>query len=230
MGIISLITLNEKESHLHCGKNSLTGSFGWFLQTLLASLAFTCLILKRWCEPSSERRPWKIWWYDTSKQGLGALVIHMINIVLSENFDGDPCTWYIINFLLDSSIGLFMVYIGIRAAQYLADIKHWESIRFGEYGKPPSANAWIIQCVLYVLLMMFVKLVITLIMRFKFWEQVREFVLSPIPNPLMELILVILIIPLVVNVSTNIILALSEYYSSCILDYIYLSNDKTNNN
>ncbi|CAG2058824.1 unnamed protein product [Timema podura] len=32
------------ESGLHCGKDDLTDNFGWFLQVLLACLAFTCLI------------------------------------------------------------------------------------------------------------------------------------------------------------------------------------------
>lgn len=31
---------------LHCPKNALTNVFGWFLQILLACLAFTCLIGK----------------------------------------------------------------------------------------------------------------------------------------------------------------------------------------
>ena len=31
---------------LHCGKDALTDMFGWFLQILLACLAFTCLICK----------------------------------------------------------------------------------------------------------------------------------------------------------------------------------------
>lgn len=31
---------------LHCSKDALTDVFGWFLQVLLACLAFTCLIGK----------------------------------------------------------------------------------------------------------------------------------------------------------------------------------------
>lgn len=48
---------------------------------------------KRFCESRSYRRPWEIWWYDTSKQGIGALVIHMTNVYISPLFQGDPCTW-----------------------------------------------------------------------------------------------------------------------------------------
>ncbi|KAL0278521.1 UNVERIFIED_CONTAM: hypothetical protein PYX00_000327 [Menopon gallinae] len=184
---------------LHCGKDALTDTLGWFLQVLLAALAFTCLIIKRFCEPRYVRRPWLIWFYDTSKQGLGALFIHLANIYLASQFQGDPCTWYIINFLLDSSVGLFIIYIGIRLSQYLAKSKKWETINFGEYGKPPSVNAWLTQCGLYVILMIIVKIVITLLIQFEFWDQVRDFILSPFTNPKIELAMVLLIIPFFVN-------------------------------
>lgn len=190
----------DKPIDPHCAKDALTGVFGWLLQFILAALAFTCLILKRFCEPKYKRRPWLIWFYDTSKQGLGAFVMHVANILLSgQFFQGDPCTWYIINFLLDSSIGLFIIYIGIRYCQCLAETKNWAAINFGEYGKPPSAQVWLIQCGLYVLLMLIMKVIITLLMQFSFWEQVRDFILSPIPNAYLELAIVMLIIPLFVN-------------------------------
>lgn len=42
---------------------------------------------------------------------------------------------YLINFLLDSSLGLLIIFVGIRICQYLARTKGWEAINFGEYGK-----------------------------------------------------------------------------------------------
>jgi len=47
---------------------------------------------------------------------------------------------YIINFLLDSSVGLGIIYIGIRMSQYLSRVKQWEAINFGEYGQCPCAR------------------------------------------------------------------------------------------
>ncbi|XP_046628438.1 store-operated calcium entry regulator STIMATE-like [Neodiprion virginianus] len=193
-----IVDLNEPPED-HCGKDALTDVFGWFLQILLAALAFTCLILKRFCEPRYERRPWLIWFYDTSKQGLGALVIHLANVYLASRFQGDPCTWYIINFLLDSSVGLLIIWVGIRLSQYLARSKQWESINFGEYGKPPSVNAWLTQCVLYVLLMIIVKIFITLLIQLNFWDRVKDLILAPITNARVEAAVVMLIIPFFVN-------------------------------
>ncbi|XP_026462131.1 store-operated calcium entry regulator STIMATE-like [Ctenocephalides felis] len=196
----SILQNGPQWSNLHCSKDALTDMFGWFLQVLLACLAFTCLIAKRFCEPRFERRPWIIWFYDTSKQGMGALVIHLANVYLAGQFQGDPCTWYIINFLLDSSIGLLIIYIGIRISQYLARAKRWESINFGEYGKPPSINAWLSQCCVYVGLMIIVKISITLLIQLDFWDKVRMFILSPISNPKVELAVVMLVIPFFVNI------------------------------
>jgi len=47
---------------------------------------------------------------------------------------------YIINFLLDSSIGLGIIYVGIRVSQYLSRVKQWEAINFGEYGQYASTG------------------------------------------------------------------------------------------
>lgn len=48
---------------------------------------------KRFCEPRFTRRSWLVWFYDTSKQGMGAFIIHMANVWLASQFTGDPCTW-----------------------------------------------------------------------------------------------------------------------------------------
>lgn len=71
-------------------------------------------------------------------------------------------------------------------------------------GKPPSPQAWLIQCALYVLLMIIVKTCITLLMMLDFWDSVQQFILSPFSNPRIEVALVMLIIPFFVNVSNMI--------------------------
>ncbi|XP_037799844.1 store-operated calcium entry regulator STIMATE-like [Penaeus monodon] len=118
-----------------CGRDALTDSYGWFVQALLASLAFGLLILKRFCEPKKHRRSWLVWFYDTSKQGLGAMIVHFCNVFLSEAFKGDPCTWYIISFLLDSTLGLVIIWAGIRLSIYMGQTKGMPTLIFGEYGK-----------------------------------------------------------------------------------------------
>ncbi|XP_055321064.1 store-operated calcium entry regulator STIMATE-like isoform X2 [Sitodiplosis mosellana] len=180
----------------HCSKDALTGFLGLVLQAVLAGLAFTCLIAKRFREPPGVRRPWQVWWYDTSKQGIGAIVIHLTNVYLAKLFQGDPCTWYVINFLLDSTIGLLIVFIGIRLCQFLAFYKKWPAINFGVYDAPKS---WIYQTCIYIGLMALVKIATTLFIQWKFWEGVKNLVLSPFSNATLEITLVMLVIPFFVN-------------------------------
>ncbi|XP_050431801.1 store-operated calcium entry regulator STIMATE-like [Adelges cooleyi] len=183
----------------HCKPNALVGNFGWFLQGLLASLAFLCLIIKRFCEPKYDRRPWKVWFFDTSKQGLGALLMHSANLLLAGQFQGDPCTWYMIHFLLDSSLGLLLIFCGIRFSQHIARVKNWETFNFGEYGKPESVRIWLVQCGLYLTLLICVKFVITLLISLNIWQVVTKFIMAPFTDPRTELTIVMLIIPLFIN-------------------------------
>eukprot|EP00102_Acyrthosiphon_pisum_P002001 XP_001943022.3 PREDICTED: store-operated calcium entry regulator STIMATE-like [Acyrthosiphon pisum] len=187
------------EPDVHCKPNALVGNFGWFLQGLLATLAFLCLIIKRFCEPKYDRRPWKVWFFDTSKQGMGSLLLHSANLVLAGQIQGDPCTWYMIHFLMDSSLGLLLIFFGIRFLQHVARVKNWESFNFGEYGKPESIRIWFIQCGLYLSLLCCVKIVITLLISLDIWRVITKFIMSPFTDPRTILTIVMLIIPLFIN-------------------------------
>ncbi|BFZ08225.1 hypothetical protein BsWGS_11264 [Bradybaena similaris] len=191
--------LNKDVEETHCGHGDLRGVLGLFVQALLAFLAFTSLIVKRYCEPKHSRRPWKIWFFDTSKQGVGAAVLHFANLFLSDVFQGDPCTWYFISFLLDSTVGLLVIYLGLKSCQLLAHKYGWKTLYFGEYGDPARCDAWVGQCALYILVMIVTKILMTLLVLFKFWTEVRKFLMDPITNPELEIVLVMFMVPLVVN-------------------------------
>ncbi|KAK3102134.1 hypothetical protein FSP39_009072 [Pinctada imbricata] len=204
MGVLSVDTSDANRSvgtteKEHCNPGDLMGTLGLFIQALLAFLAFTSLIVKRYCEPIYERRPWKIWFYDTSKQGFGAAVIHFANVFLADMFQGDPCTWYFISFILDSTVGIVVIYLGLKFTQIL--VRHFNclTLKFGEYGSPPQCSAWVGQCGLYILVMIIEKILMTLLVQFSFWKDVRNFLMSPIKDPHVELVIVMFIVPLVVN-------------------------------
>nr|XP_022301715.1 store-operated calcium entry regulator STIMATE-like [Crassostrea virginica] len=195
--------VNEKNlmgtKEYHCNSGDLMGGLGLVVQAALAFLAFTSLIVKRYCEPIYERRPWKIWFFDASKQGFGAAVIHFANVFLADMFQGDPCTWYFVSFILDSTIGLVVIYIGLKLTQLVVHKLKWDSLKFGEYGNPPACSTWVGQCALYILVMILEKILMTLLIQFDFWKQVRTFLMSPFKDPKVELVLVMFIVPLVVN-------------------------------
>lgn len=54
------------------------------------------------------------------------------------------CTWscflchvprYLINFLLDATLGMLVIYGGVKAVSAVVEWRQWDSLRFGEYGK-----------------------------------------------------------------------------------------------
>ncbi|XP_022104892.1 store-operated calcium entry regulator STIMATE-like [Acanthaster planci] len=184
----------------HCSQGSLTDGFGMIIQGILAVLAFSSLILKRLREPKEDRRSWTIWFYDTSKQALGAGVIHIANVLLSAELSPeDPCKWYIVYFLLDSTFGLFVIYISVKISQCITKLCNCKTLYFGEYGDPPACEAWVGQCGLFVLIVVLEKVAITFFARLTFWSEVAKTLLSPIHNPKVEVVIVMLLVPFILN-------------------------------
>ncbi|TSV54875.1 Store-operated calcium entry regulator STIMATE [Bagarius yarrelli] len=163
-----------------CSNGDLMDSFGIFLQGLLGVVAFSTLMF-----------------LDTSKQAIGMLFIHFANVYLSDLTEEDPCSLYLINFLLDATLGMLVIYGGVRAVSVVVEWRQWDSLRFGEYGEPVQCVAWAGQCALYILIMMFEKVVIILVLLIPQWKKLA--MLNPITNPQLELALVMLIVPFFVN-------------------------------
>ena len=106
--------------------------------------------------------------------------------------------------MLDSSIGLLLLWVLIRLTEWIAVRYNYNYLIFGEYGKPrPALKYWLIQCLAYIVIVLIEKLVITLLLQFEFWVHIRALLLWPISkflNRQMEIIIVILVIPFFVNV------------------------------
>lgn len=102
---------------------------------------------------------------------------------------------YIVSFLLDSSVGLLVIYACIRLTVKLADKWKWQYLYFGEYGttfivhftcklsvinlfplfkqgNPPSAKAWAAQSGVYMGIMVIEKILITFLVQLEFWDKV----------------------------------------------------------
>ncbi|XP_063782886.1 store-operated calcium entry regulator STIMATE-like [Pseudophryne corroboree] len=183
-----------------CDNGALTDRFGVLIQMVLAAAAFSCLMLKRWREPKEERRPWRIWFFDTSKQAVGALFIHFTNVFLSQLTEEDPCSLYLMHFLLDATLGMLVIWLCVKCVSIIVEPRQCTTLVFGEYGDPPQAAAWLGQCALYLLIMVIEKTIISLVLLIKVWIKLQEILLDYIPNPKLELVLVMLVVPFIVNV------------------------------
>lgn len=125
----------------------LATSFGWWLQAILGAVCFVSLVGKRFTD--RVRRPWKVWFFDTSKQGISAMLVHFSNILLSMAFgewldaDVDPCNWYWVNLTLDDTVGIGLQFVFLRSLQRFYRTKcigRPELALSGEYGNPPSVR------------------------------------------------------------------------------------------
>uniref|UniRef100_A0A8C9ST90 Transmembrane protein 110, like n=1 Tax=Scleropages formosus TaxID=113540 RepID=A0A8C9ST90_SCLFO len=129
-------------------------------------------------------------------QAIGALFIHFANVFLSTLTIEDPCSLYLMNFLLDATLGMLVIWVAVKAVSKVVASKQFTLLTFGEYGDPPQATAWVAQCVVYLLIMVLEKTVVSLVLLIPGWTEV---LLDYIPNPQLELALVMLIVPFFVN-------------------------------
>ena len=65
----------------------LLGPFALIVQGALGIVALLSLVYKRWRE--TPKRPWKIWFFDVSKQVVGSMLLHGLNLLMSMFGAGD---------------------------------------------------------------------------------------------------------------------------------------------
>ncbi|CAK9440384.1 uncharacterized protein LODBEIA_P44840 [Lodderomyces beijingensis] len=167
------------------GKCELVGTFSLLTQACLGLLCVSCLIIKRFYEYPI-RRTWSVWSFDVSKQLVGALGVHVFNVILSMlkttssqmmlaaaedggggDADGsdsdDPCDWYFLNIVLDCTIGVYILYLVFRCVNHL--LKRYfqvTQIDSGEYGNVnhPSFVAFYKQLAVYFSSLMITKFIL----------------------------------------------------------------------
>ncbi|CAO1614779.1 unnamed protein product [Jaminaea pallidilutea] len=154
----------------------LLGPFALVVQGLMGILVLGTLVWKR--QRENPRRPWKIWLLDITKQMLGQLFVHTLNVLLS-NFvadvgDQNPCSLYFLNILVDTTLGVFIIYLTLRVTTHvLTDVWGFTGFVSGQYsdrnkrgrGKAsrPKLSYWLKQLGSYFFALFMMKLVVTLL-------------------------------------------------------------------
>ena len=194
------------------GQCNLFGEFGWFVQALLGVLSFSSLIGKAYAAKryvDKHRRSWKVWFMDTSKQALSAGMLHIINMIASYAVQrlqagADECVIYFLNFMLDTLFGLGVAYLLLKALECSFARCQPLAFKSGSYGNPPAWCSWFYQVSLWLCICLFTKAVILLML----WlfhmelEFLASLMLSPVTGfPELELLLVVIIIPVILNIT-----------------------------
>ncbi|KAI8075231.1 vacuolar membrane protein-domain-containing protein [Gongronella butleri] len=194
------------------GQCRLMDSFAIFIQLCLAAVAFSTLLIKRHRE--KPRRPLRIWSLDVSKQLVGSILIHSLNVVAAYFFGNppdegqvsNPCVWYLLNILVDCTVGVAILWVFLLSFRYLTDQwLQWPGFRSGVYGDPPLSQQmkpWLKQLAVYTLSLMLMKMVVVLIFRLCPWlESVGYWMLGWTSSDYkLQVAFVMLIFPLVMNI------------------------------
>ncbi|KAJ2959097.1 hypothetical protein NQZ79_g5388 [Umbelopsis isabellina] len=122
----------------------LLDSFAIVIQLSLAAIAFSTLIIKR--QRENPQRPLRIWSLDVSKQVVGGIVIHSLNLLVSyisgtnESDPSNPCVWYFLNIFVDTTVGVGILWAILIGFKRLAHRLKLQGVDSGVYGDPPLIN------------------------------------------------------------------------------------------
>ncbi|KAK3066363.1 hypothetical protein LTR53_017322 [Teratosphaeriaceae sp. CCFEE 6253] len=166
----------QKEKEAEQAERHLLGPFALLVQAALGVMAVMALVFKRYRE--SPKRPWKIWFFDVSKQIFGSMLLHVLNLAMSMFASSDPktdvlnaaktvsaagkdaegrmpnpCSFYLLNLGIDTTIGIPVLYVllGVFHSLFLYTpiARPADSIKSGNYGQPPKATWWAKQLLIY---------------------------------------------------------------------------------
>ncbi|KAH7923663.1 hypothetical protein BV22DRAFT_1130483 [Leucogyrophana mollusca] len=141
----------------------LLGPTALIVQALMGVLVILSLVYKRHREP--HKRPWRIWLFDVSKQIVGQMFVHGMNVLISDlgshHSSGNACTYYFLNVLIDTTLGVALIYLVLHAVSFLLTKKlRLKGFESGQYGTPPSMRFWARQAAVYVLALTTMKLLV----------------------------------------------------------------------
>lgn len=201
---------NKKETE-DC---NLFGAFGFLVQFILAAAAFMVLIVKRYLE--KPKRPWKIWWFDVSKQIIGAGVIHLLNlglshILTSEKDEADECVWYFVTLFLDCTLGTLFNWLIMLFCNYVITRFKWKILISGMYFEEYIKNSkkkyrlipkmYFAQLGLWLVVTVLTKLFLLIFLAIfrGFFVLIGTYILKPFTNEKLRIVMVMIIFPIILN-------------------------------
>lgn len=225
---MSGIRLFENTKDNEDDKCELLGPFALFVQGVMGVLVVGSLVWKRYHEYPN-RRPWKIWLFDVSKQVIGASFVHILNLFISiisklapkilsmesaasGDDDGvvnamkkivdNPCDYYFLNLLFDTTVGIPILYMFILLITGLGGKLQIQGLQSGEYGSPPRWASYMRQLVIYLVALGLMKIGIYLTMvMFPVLVTIAIWMLSRLDKyPNVQEGFVLLVFPLIMNV------------------------------
>ena len=197
------LSIQPTELTAHC--SLLGGTFAIFVQCALAAAAIGTLVYKRHSE--KPQRPWRVWFFDASKQAYAGCLQHLVNIAFGMWFAStgaaSECAWYAVNFTISVVCGVFLLWGAMRLYTRIVERFRLHYLRSGEYGNPPSWRPWLAQLLVWGFLASgekAVTAVLVIVPLHPLLDSVAVLIERPfLPYPKLELVLVMVIAPILLN-------------------------------
>lgn len=191
------------------GCQVLSGASGYAVQGLLFGFCVGALLLKWRLEEPQRKLP--IFFLDSSKQFVGAGVIHALNLVCAMVFTrfeasaADECAWYWINIMIDTTFGVAVCWALLKCTERVFG---YDS---GHYGKGaatgidwqanPDFSKWLSQICVWCCIVSVMKMIVVAVM-FAFapiWERISVTCTQWITNDTLRLVFVMIATPTCMN-------------------------------
>lgn len=188
----------------------LPGAFGLLVQMLLFGCCCGVLCIKKWKEGPS--RTWRVFLLDSSKQLMGAGMVHGLNILLSWALHertslGDDCDWYWLHIMIDTTLGVLIEVCLLRVLTYAVETLtgNYKDFRSGQYTNAAGeivVGRYLRQLAIWLTCAALMKIAITGLLYVMDTEAVSaaRFVLGSVREaPRLKLVLVMIVTPLCMN-------------------------------
>lgn len=144
-------------------------------------------------------------------QVLGQIFVHFTNIAVSDlgsRFDApNPCSHYFLNIVLDTTVGVLILWLFLQALTSLCVKRDPDSFQTGEYGTPFNWAIWGKQACVYVCALTLMKIVIvTFLLLVPQLGYVASWMISWAKDDETQVLIVMLVVPVVMNVTQFVII------------------------
>jgi hypothetical protein len=140
---------------------------------------------------------------DTSKQAFGTIILHLLNLYLSNNAKSrEQCVWYFLNFSFDTILGMALCYLLLHGFERCLQKSETFAFKTGNYGENVDFGIWAYQVWIWIGIILVINVIKWVAMNVfrKPLQFIGEVVLEPISkNPQLELVMVMIIVPLILN-------------------------------
>ncbi len=188
-------------------------TFSILIQCLLGFFALLSLCVKRITE--HPKRPIKVFVYDVSKQVIGSLYAHGLNILVAINVTNhnknsqynDQCMWYFVNFMVDVMLGLVLSWLLITLVNNTVRKMGLLTLVSGEYTIDNTGcinRQYLFQLLIWIGIITVTKVILFFGILLPFSDSLGKMgtdILKPISNhDETELIVVMILVPLSLNI------------------------------